>query len=486
MKKVAFYGRYSSANQTEQSIEGQRHVCQRYAEQNELEIVAEYVDRALSGTSDRRPQFQQMISDSEKGEWECVLVYKLDRFARDRYDSVIYKKRLRDNGVRVISATEQISDSPEGIIMEGLLEAMDEYYSAELARKMRRGIEESYRKGKYIQSIPPFGYRLNAAHQIEINPETAPIAAEIFRRYDCGQTIGEIATWLNGQGLHNMSDRRWTPMNVSRLLHKTVCKGVYRYGGIEGEMSCPAIVDAELFDRVQEKLDASATRRRKRGNYSYLLTGKMICAGCRRSVCGSTSGERHYYFCRRCENARALDADTLHRRVFDALGEYLVSEKVEELARAAYQAYSEEEQLDERPALERELKAVEVKLQNAVQAVLRGVDLDTLTDTMNNLKAQREALRASLAQAPAQMPKLTEAHFRAALTMIADKPGKELLDTIVNRVILKDDTVIICINLTDGNNDPPLEQILFRITEPPQHVILDNTYHISGWFFIAA
>lgn len=468
MKKVAFYGRYSSSNQTEQSIEGQLHVCQKYAEQNGMEIAAQYIDRAISGTSDRRPQFQQMIIDSAAGAWNYVLVYKLDRFARNRYDSALYKKKLRDNGVRVISATEQISDSPEGIIMEGLLEAMDEYYSAELSRKMRRGMEESFRKGKFIQSTPPFGYKLTEQHTLALDPDTAPISGEIFHRYDAGEKIGQIAEWLNGQGLRKASGRPWSSMNVSRHLHHTVCKGEYRYGDFEGFMPCPAVIDAETFDRVQERLSTAAQRHRVRSGYTYLLTGKMICASCGRPVCGSTSQAQHYYYCRRCKDAKCVKADYLHEKVLHALAEYLTGEKADELADAAYAEYIAEEQPDPRPALEKELRSVETQLQNATQAILRGVDLDTLTDTINALKAQRDELRASLESVSAPIPKLTRDYFRAALSIMADKPGKELLDTVVNQIILKGDTVIICINLTDDDNVPPLEQILFKITEPPR------------------
>lgn len=484
MKKVAFYGRYSSSNQTEQSIEGQLHVCEQYAAENDLQIAAQYTDRAISGKSDNRPQFQKMIADSASGAFHAVLVYKLDRFARNRYDSALYKKKLRDNGVRVISATEQITDSPEGIIMEGLLEAMDEYYSAELARKMKRGIHESVRKGKFIQKTPPFGYKLTAEHTLALDPDTAPISAEIFRRYDAGETIGQIAAWLNGLGFRKASGKPWSPMNVSRHLHHTVCKGEYHYGDFEGAMPCPAVVDAELFDRVQERLSASAQRRRKRGDYSYLLTGKLVCAHCGRFVCGTTSAKLHYYKCRIC-NLPSIRADYLHEKVLNALAEYLTADKVSALAAAAYAEYSAEQPTDTRPALEKEIRSVEAQLQNATQAILRGVDLDILSDTVTALKAQREALRASLADAGTTPPQLTEAHFRATLSMIADMPGKDLLDTIVNRVILNSDSVIICINLTDESNDPPLEQIMFKISESSVTVIQNITFN-HGWLIIAA
>ena len=136
---VVIYARYSSHSQTEQSIEGQLHTCYEYAKNNGYLVVGEYIDRAQSGTTDSRAEFQRMIADSDKHTFEGVLVYQLDRFARNRYDSAINKAKLKKNGVRVISARENISDDASGILVEGVLESMAEYYSAELSQKIRRG-----------------------------------------------------------------------------------------------------------------------------------------------------------------------------------------------------------------------------------------------------------------------------------------------------------------------------------------------------------
>ena len=121
-KNAVIYARYSSASQTEQSIEGQIRVISEYAVRENYTIIGTYIDRAMTGTNDNRPDFQQMISDSYRREFDYVIVYKLDRFSRNRYDSAINKKILRNNGVKVISATEMITDTPEGIIMESMLE----------------------------------------------------------------------------------------------------------------------------------------------------------------------------------------------------------------------------------------------------------------------------------------------------------------------------------------------------------------------------
>ena len=160
MKKIVIYARYSSDRQTEQSIEGQLRVCHEYAERNDYVVVHEYIDRALSGTTDRRPAFLQMIEDSKKKEFEYVLVYQLDRFARNRYDSANYKMKLKKNGVRVLSARENISDDASGILMESVLEGMAEYYSVELSQKVKRGVRESLIKGYTQADRSPMATRL--------------------------------------------------------------------------------------------------------------------------------------------------------------------------------------------------------------------------------------------------------------------------------------------------------------------------------------
>ena len=131
MKTAVIYARYSSERQTEQSIEGQLHVCSDYAKRNDLVIVGTYIDRAMTGTNDNREDFQRMLKDSDKKSFDYVLVYKLDRFSRNKYEMAIHRKHLKDNGVKILSAMENIPETPEGILLESLLEGMNQYYSAE-------------------------------------------------------------------------------------------------------------------------------------------------------------------------------------------------------------------------------------------------------------------------------------------------------------------------------------------------------------------
>ncbi len=155
--RAVIYARYSSDNQREESIEGQLRECLQYANFNEMEVVDNYIDRAFSAKTDNRPNFQKMIKDSAKGQFDVVIVWKLDRFARNRYDSAHYKNILKKNGVKVLSATEKISDDASGILLESMLEGYAEYYSAELAEKVKRGMTENALKGLWNGGQVPFG-----------------------------------------------------------------------------------------------------------------------------------------------------------------------------------------------------------------------------------------------------------------------------------------------------------------------------------------
>ena len=201
--KAVIYARYSSDSQREESIEGQLRECTEYAERNGITILRSYIDRALSARTADRPEFQNMIKDSEQKLFGVVLIWKLDRFSRDRYDSAHYKRILKKNGVKVVSVKENISDGPEGIILESMLEGYAEYYSADLSEKVVRGMTDNALKCKFNGGTMPIGYVIDAEQHFRIDPLTAPFVLEAFKRYDGGETISSIMNWLNEQGLTN-------------------------------------------------------------------------------------------------------------------------------------------------------------------------------------------------------------------------------------------------------------------------------------------
>ena len=207
MKKAIIYARYSSDSQTEQSIEGQLRVCREYAQNNDILIVDTYIDRAMTGTNDMRPDFQRMLKDSAKRQWEVVLVYKLDRFSRDKYEMTIHKHTLKENGVKLVSAMENIPDSPEGIILESLLEGMNQYYSAELAQKINRGLKESWMKGQTTGGKPVFGYDVVDKKCI-INEYESGIILEAFTKYAQGYKANAIVEIFKEKGYRRSEERR--------------------------------------------------------------------------------------------------------------------------------------------------------------------------------------------------------------------------------------------------------------------------------------
>ena len=257
---VVIYARYSSHSQTEQSIEGQLHTCYEYARNNGYLVVGEYIDRAQSGTTDSRAEFQRMIADSDKHTFEGVLVYQLDRFARNRYDSAINKAKLKKNGVRVISARENISDDASGILVEGVLESMAEYYSAELSQKIRRGMGINAEKCLSNGSNPGLGYRVDEERRFHIDPEGAAVVREIFEQYASGKTVTEIIQSLNARQIKTSQGKAFNKNSLHRLLRNRRYIGYYIYKGVETPNGMPRILEDELFERVQHILDRNKKR----------------------------------------------------------------------------------------------------------------------------------------------------------------------------------------------------------------------------------
>ena len=229
------YARYSSDGQREESIEGQIRECTEYCERNGITVVRHYIDRALSAKTDNRPDFQQMIKDSAKGLFDVIVVWKLDRFALNRYDSAHYKAALKKNGVRVLSAKENIADGPEG---------MAEYYSAELSVKVIRGHTENALKCKYNGGTPTFGYLIDKDKHYQADPVTAPVVLEIFKMYDTGSTMKEIRDHLNDLGVTTVRGKPADLNFVSGILHNRKYIGEYKHRDIVVPDGIPALLPA--------------------------------------------------------------------------------------------------------------------------------------------------------------------------------------------------------------------------------------------------
>ncbi len=298
---AVIYARYSSDSQREESIEGQIRECTAFAEKNGITILRHYIDRAFSAKTDNRPEFQAMVKDSGKKLFDMVIVWKLDRFARNRYDSARYKTLLKKNGVKVVSATGVISNGAEGIILESVLEGYAEYFSADLSEKVIRGRTENALKCKFNGGTLPIGYVIDSEHHFQIDPLTAPYVLEVFKRYDEGATMTDIRDWLNEKGMKNTRGQPFTYNSVQHLLNSRRYMGEFRYRDTVIPDGIPTIVPKDLFDRVQEKLakNKKAPARHKAED-DYLLTTKLFCGYCGSYMCGesgtSHTGKVHHYY----------------------------------------------------------------------------------------------------------------------------------------------------------------------------------------------
>ena len=306
--KAVIYARYSSDNQTEASIEGQLRECMEFAERTEIDVIGNYIDRALTAKTDNRPEFQRMIKDSYKHAFDCIIVWKLDRFARNRYDSAHYKSLLKKNGVKVISAKESIGEGSEGILLESVLEGMAEYYSAELAEKVSRGMTENVLKGLCNGGQVTFGYKVNAEHCYEKDELTSPIVEQIFEMYSDGYKIKEIVDYLNEHNIRTYRNGKMTINIVQRMLSNRRYIGEYKFQKTVVPNGIPAIISEELFNRVQEILAKNKrSPARKKAEDEYLLTLKLFCGKCGAHMVGeSGTGTSRVYRYYKCANTKKV------------------------------------------------------------------------------------------------------------------------------------------------------------------------------------
>ena len=253
MKTGVIYARYSSDTQTEQSIEGQLRVCNEYAKNNDILILRTYIDRAMTGTNDNRPDFRQMIEDSKKHDFNVVLVYKFDRFSRNKYETTKHKKTLKDNGVKVVSATEYIPDSPEAIILESMIEGYAEYYSAELSQKVKRGMNETRQKGNFTGGTIIYGYKVEN-HKVVIDEEKAEVVRFIYDQYAQGVYVKDIIKTLTERGIFNRG-KKFARNTVYNILKNEKYSGIYRHGNEVFTNMYPQIVPTEIYENVRRKIE---------------------------------------------------------------------------------------------------------------------------------------------------------------------------------------------------------------------------------------
>lgn len=462
---AVIYARYSSHSQTEQSIEGQLKVCYEYAKQNGLTVVREYIDRAKTGTNANRAEFQQMIADSAQHTFERVIVYQLDRFARDRYDSASNKNKLKKNGVKVISAKEQINDDPSGILIESVLEGMAEYYSAELSQKIHRGMDINAEKCLSNGSNPGLGYKVNKqTREFYVDPQGAAVVREIFERYASGETAADIIRDLNDRQIKTSQGREFNKNSLSRILRNRRYIGIYIYKGKETPGGMPRIIDDELFDRVQRTLDRNkAAPARSRGKEEYLLTTKLFCGYCKAPMAGMSGigklGRKYCYYA--CNNARKqachkknVDKLTLEDMVVKTCQAMLTDENIDSIAAMLAAACEESRSYATVKEIKAAIKKTEQAIENLFTALEKGQAAEMIAGRIETRQQEKGRLEGQLALELAKDVSYSEQEVKEFLQALKTKGFEDvnkrraLINIFVKSIYLYDDKFTIYLNGT--------------------------------------
>lgn len=465
---VVIYARYSSHSQTEQSIEGQLKACYEYAKNNNMTVIGEYIDRALTGTIENRPQFQKMIKDSQKKQFQGVLVYQLDRFARNRYDSANYKVILKKNGVRVLSAKEHISDDASGILVEGVLESMAEYYSAELSQKIRRGMDLNAQKGLSTGGNIALGYKVDDQKRFIVDHETAPIVKIVFEMYADGKSITEIIEYLNGKNYKTSRGVAFNKNSLRKMLRNKRYIGIYTYKDSEIKDGIPRIISDELFYQVAELLNKNKKApARTKAKAEYLLTTKLFCGHCKDMMTGesgtSKTGKSYHYY--KCNNARkkkcfkkSVKKEYIENYVVDECRKLLTDENINKIAKEVVKLCEQEKDQSELKRLNKLLKENERKRNNIINAIAE-CDIDTvrksLYEHISVLEDERKNLEKQISVENMAQINITESEIKFFLSHLKngnindEKYRKTLINVFVNTIYLYDDKITYIFNSSD-------------------------------------
>lgn len=466
MKKAVIYARYSAGSgQTDQSIEGQVRECKKYIKQNKLKLVDTYADRHITGRTDRRPEFQRMIDDAKSGAFEVVVVYTTDRFSRSKYDSVVYKKQLKDLGIEIRYAAENIPEGPEGILLEALMEGWAQYYSEELSRKVQRGMHDSAMKCRATGSTPPIGYRVGADRTYEIDPDVAPHVLRAFELFMEGTSFTAIGRYL---AAHDVKTGKGNPFNctaIRRMLTSRHYIGEYHWSDVTIPDGMPVIVPEDLFYMVQNKIKKEHPAHAK--SAEYYLSGKFFCGLCGKNYKGisgtSKTGAKHYYY--KC-TGKNCDAKNVPARKFEAFIADEVAaavrdpEMMDMIADKLFLTYQEREQ-DGHPDQvdpEKKLAKIEKSIDALVLSLEKRPGSDSLLSKLDALEEERDMLRMEISaqRGRQKSSSLSRDALRDGLQAFlegfdfddSEKYVQRILDAFVRKVVKTNEKILVELNVS--------------------------------------
>ena len=483
--KAVAYARFSSDMQRGESIDAQLRAINKYTDENNIILVNKYIDMAKSGKNDDRPEFLQMIQDAKEHLFDIIVVHKLDRFARNRYDSVRYRHELKRHNVKLLSVLENYdSDTPEGVLIESLYEGMNEYYIKNLAREIMKGLKENAYQAKFTGGVPPLGYDIDENLHYIINPAEAVIIRHIFDMAVQNIGYGQIIDDLNSKGYRTKTGKFFSKNSLSSLLRNPKYCGIYEYNkapkrDVDGkrnsharksedeviriENAIPAIISKEDFLTIESKMKLRKQNGGKmRAKEVYLLSGKIICGKCGMAYVGHrkfNSQKKKYVFYSCNNNQRTHNCDSSHIRkefieanVLSKLSDYIFHESIIEQLHEAYQEYLLEQNSDaisHKNDISKRLKEIDAEIANVIKVITK-TGSDALSEKLSELETEKKQLDFSIT-------KITKEHkiqdvsiddlrksFKKAKQLFLKgelKTTKKLIELYVDNVIIYDDYI---------------------------------------------
>lgn len=443
MKTAYIYARYSSDQQREESIEAQLRACREYCSRDNIHVTREYVDEAKSATTDQRPAFLAMFKDLSV---DYIVVHKLDRFSRDRYDAAYYRRLIKKAGAKLISVLEPLDDSPESIIMESLLTGMAEYYSRNLAREVMKGLKETAYQCKHTGGAPLYGYKVNPDKTYRIDPLEAEVVRKVFRLYVDGYRYEDIVNAVADQ-------KTLAKSAINSMLSNERYHGVYVFGRqtrteknshkmkpeeeqvrIPGGM--PQIIDDDTWAMAQERLHG---RRHKRGRaiYPYLLQGKVVCECGQTMVGWKSEGKGHVYGYYRCPGKcgmKGIRADKFDQAFLQAFARAVA---VDAVTVDTIMAQVKAPPAPANDPYKDELKKVRKEINGLVEAMKAGAHHQILIDQLNELSEKERKLMAYKPATPQGPTKENVKKFLEDMKGIEDKPFEEqrrIINSLVDKI----------------------------------------------------
>ena len=475
--KAVIYARFSSVGQREESIEGQIRECGDFAARKGYTVIKTYADRAISGkNAENRPEFMQMIADSKQNNFDIILVWKIDRFSRDKYDSVYYKNILKKNGVSVISATEPIDDSPEGQLMESIFEGFSAYYIKDLSLKVSRGMTENTLKGMSNGGTPTFGYIIDENKHFQVDPVKALIVADIFRRYAGGESTKSILASLKDEGIETRKNKAPTYSFVTNVLKNRRYLGEYRFNDTVVENAIPQLVDIEIFDKCQKRLSEN---QRKPASFKsvedkYILTGKIFCGYCGSTMSGvsgtsSTGAKYRYYHCHAAKNKKTCDKKRIAKDFVETAVTDIATQMFEDAPLLNYIVDScYEVQLSQNanlPALEEQLAQTKIEIDNVMNAIKQGIITATTKETLLKLEHEKENFEISIAKEKIERPIMSKEDIKYWICRFASlrtddvEQKQQMIRIFINSIHVYDDKMVIMFNYKDGDKAITFDEI---------------------------